>query len=352
MRKLYYKFKRFSSFVYHFLRCIRYIFPFTLIFILSVNCFAVQNEYNSLSSIGTLQFYCSSLTRNQLFSGDYDSSKINYITADRTTTIENGIEFYTLSTPLSPTGNQPKSNCVRISCDLDERFKRNVTISDVLIFNGYFYVLGYDGIYNQSILNTNLKNMYLNIYGFADNYDLVSFRVPLAPYLKEASVYNDQEDHYHSFFNVAVNYPFESNFKLTGFSFDFNGIGSLSNLSIGVYTDASWDSGSLEHRPIQFYIGSASGAPQYIIPDGSIINEYDDLEQGLINQYDSKSEITSVNDNFSSRILSFAKGLQSVTKILSESFYKLPFLSDILQISLALGVFAFIFSIAQKLRRR
>lgn len=319
--------------------------PFTLIFILSVNCFAVQNEITSLYTIGDVQFATSSVGRFGIQLGDYNPSDLTYITRHFTETSDNGTDFAIYD-------NEDSSiNCLRTRVVLNSQYSKQVTTSDVFIYNGYFYILSYHKTYTQKYLNNNLKNMRFTITGKRSDDTLVYFDYPLSDYFTEASVYSDASDHVHCAFKVSLNISIPDSFVITGFYFDFNGIAAVSNVKLGLYTNASWDSGSLEHRPIQFYIGSASGAPQYTIPDGSIINEYDDLEQGLINQYDSKSEITSVNDNFSSRILSFAKGLQSVTKILSESFYKLPFLSDILQISLALGVFAFIFSIAQKLRR-
>lgn len=359
MKRLYYKFKRISSFFYHLIRTLRYILPFTLVLALCIPAFALNYEYDSISDIGEIYFTgaVTGVGQRSYYAGDYDPDSLAYNSCTVTTGTTDGQEYYTVTRDL----NTPGSNsfqCLRVRYDLNSKLSVPVSPADVFIYNGYFYLLSIDSSdtnmtrYEQENgLENNLKNMYFNIYGYKDGNVNVSYRVPLAPYIKESG-FQIFGDHSHSYFNLSVKYEFTSDFTITGFSFDFNGCQPYDTVTVTAYPTADWSSGNATPKPIQLYIGSASSAPQYVLPDDSIINDYNQAEDELLNKFDSNSSLDTFASILPDTLLTFANGLGAVTTLFNEFLISFPYVTYLLQISLAFGIFAFIFSVAQSVARR
>lgn len=352
----YFKYSVKYFFKYSLRKFVKFIF-FTVIFtsFLCFTAFASQYEYKNISDIAELEFYGGSpdTTIRVYCSGNYDpNSVVLYGLRSRTGTTD-GQEYFTVDDYSAG----EYINCLRIRYNLIDKLQKSVTPEDTLIYNGYFYLLSNDSnASNQEAYETldglknNLKNMYFNVYGVRDNV-LVSYRVPLASYIKESG-FQRFPTHSHTYFNISLKYSFTENFTITGFSFDFNGCQPFNTVTVTAYPTADWSSGSAVNKPIQLYIGSSAGAPSYVVPDDSVIKDYNQAEDELLNSFDSNSALNDFSSNLPDTILGFANGLGAVTTLFNEFLLSFPYITPILQISLAFGIFAFIFSVAQSVFAR
>ena len=86
---------------------------------------------------------------------------------------------------------------------------------------------------------------------------------------------------------------------------------------------------------------SSPEAPGYTKPDGGAIDDYHDLEQGVLNDTESgMNAANSIFGGFVDNIFGFVSGLLFVSELMGLFIVKVPVVGLLIQISLALGLFA------------
>lgn len=154
-----------------------------------------------------------------------------------------------------------------------------------------------------------------------------------------------QSDHARSmrYFDIDFRYTFNNEsvelFKTSYFTFSF---GYQKN-DLYVRDNYYWElyrNYYLEDN--YFYLGDGANAPMYSKLDSSKFDEYNKMEEQLNENINTDIDFSGGVQN---TLTNLSDGMRAVTLIMNRFISGIPFISDIVSFSLALGLFAFLFAL-------
>lgn len=357
--------KKFKSFYYRYIRffhaLVRFICGFVLVLSLSFFAFASSvsssnvftfTDFTEFADISfATGFGYSGATGTKFYDGSwYNSTSVSWAPASVSS---NNIEDTDIiEYVITPNGSSDKAACIKFSFDLNDSYIRSVSSTDTFSFSGNLYLLS--DVHNRLAqsysfyngLDNNLDNFFLVVHGYNSDYKLFSFRFPLKDFVTDYG-FQVFDDHSHSYLHLNIQYQFTSSFTFDSFDLEFNGVLPYSTATVQFQPFVDWSSGSPVSSPVQYYCGPTSTAPRFSAPvGGSSIDDLDSAESSLVGSYDSAAEASSFFGSVVDSFTAFVSGFAAFRFIFSTFLGDLPLLTYLLNISLSLGLFAFVFSLA------